>query len=147
MLNLNSSDLIVTRGSRISRAPPHQTLPAFLNLHSSSFLKRFTYSNKEILVRAKRVSVFWVSLLWMATVFIFNPYFAKVLKGQNIGNSRSSTKTVRRSRKNFLEHVRRNRTNFHTYRPGFDCYIISRCFKIEKSESFFTQNQVVIDRW
>ena len=26
---------IVTRGSRVSRAPPHHTLPAFLNLNGS----------------------------------------------------------------------------------------------------------------
>ena len=28
---------IVTRGSRFSRAPPHHTLPAFLNLHGNFF--------------------------------------------------------------------------------------------------------------
>ena len=31
---------IVTRGSRVSRAPPHHTLPAFLNLHGSKIIYR-----------------------------------------------------------------------------------------------------------
>ena len=31
--NFNSIHLIVTRGYRVSRAPPHHTLPAFLNLN------------------------------------------------------------------------------------------------------------------
>ena len=115
----------------------------------SLFPKCFPYQNSEIFLRAKGMSLFEVALLWVATAFIFISYFAKVLKGQNIDNSRSPSKTVRRSRKNFRDHVRRNRANFHTYRPGFYCSIILQwfSFKIEKSESFFTQNKVVIDRW
>ena len=40
MLHFDSSQPIVTRGPRdlyspVSRAPPHHTLPAFLNLNSS----------------------------------------------------------------------------------------------------------------
>ena len=33
MLHFDSSHPIVTRGSRVSRAPPHHTLPTFLNLN------------------------------------------------------------------------------------------------------------------
>ena len=33
MLHFDSSHPIVKRGSRVSRAPPHHTLPAFLNLN------------------------------------------------------------------------------------------------------------------
>ena len=32
---------IVTRDSHVSRAPPHNTLPAFLNLHGSKLKKNF----------------------------------------------------------------------------------------------------------
>ena len=35
MLNFDSSHPIVTRGSRVSRAPPHHILPAFLNFNGS----------------------------------------------------------------------------------------------------------------
>ena len=33
MFSFDISQPIVTRGSRVSRAPPHNTLRAFLNLH------------------------------------------------------------------------------------------------------------------
>ena len=33
MIHFDNSYLIVTRGSRVSRVPPHHTLPAFLNLN------------------------------------------------------------------------------------------------------------------
>ena len=33
MIPFGNSPLIVTLGSRVSCAPPHHTLPAFLNLH------------------------------------------------------------------------------------------------------------------
>ena len=36
MLHFDSSHLIVTRGSRVSRAPPHHTLSAFINLNGKS---------------------------------------------------------------------------------------------------------------
>ena len=39
MLHFDSSLPIVTRGSGVSRAPPHHTLPAFLNLNSMYSLK------------------------------------------------------------------------------------------------------------
>ena len=32
-----NSHPILTRGSRVSRAPPHHTLPAFLNLHGRTY--------------------------------------------------------------------------------------------------------------
>ena len=35
MLHFDSNHLNVTSGSRVSRAPPHHTLPAFLNLNGS----------------------------------------------------------------------------------------------------------------
>ena len=35
MLHFDSSQPNVTRGSRVSRAPPHHTLPVFLNLNGS----------------------------------------------------------------------------------------------------------------
>ena len=35
MLHFDSSNPIVTRDSRVSRAPPHHNLPAFLNLNGS----------------------------------------------------------------------------------------------------------------
>ena len=35
MLHFDSSQPILTRGSRVSRAPPHHTLPAFLNINGS----------------------------------------------------------------------------------------------------------------
>ena len=35
LLPFGSSHPIVTRGSRVSHAPPHHTVPAFLNLHGS----------------------------------------------------------------------------------------------------------------
>ena len=37
MFHFDSSHLIVTRGSLVSRAPPHFTLPAFLNLIDKYF--------------------------------------------------------------------------------------------------------------
>ena len=37
MLHFVSSHSIVTRGSRVSRAPPHHTLPAFQNLNGTLF--------------------------------------------------------------------------------------------------------------
>ena len=40
MLHFDSSYLIVTRGSRVSRAPPQHTLPAFLNLNGINFCSR-----------------------------------------------------------------------------------------------------------
>ena len=33
MLHFDSSNPIVTRGSRVSFTPPHNTLPAFINLN------------------------------------------------------------------------------------------------------------------
>ena len=42
---------IVTRGSRVSRAPPHHTLPAFLNLHGS--IKFFIDTNDFQLIRVE----------------------------------------------------------------------------------------------
>ena len=41
MLHFDSIHPIVLRGSRVSRAPPHQTLPAFLNLKGRTFQKNF----------------------------------------------------------------------------------------------------------
>ena len=35
MLHFDSSHPIVTHGFRVSRAPPHYALPAFLNLNGS----------------------------------------------------------------------------------------------------------------
>ena len=35
MLQFSDSHSIVTRSSRVSRAPPYPTLPALLNLHDS----------------------------------------------------------------------------------------------------------------
>ena len=49
----------VTRGSRVSRAPPHHTLPAFLNLHGTRknpFLKVehvFFNSDEYIIIEIK----------------------------------------------------------------------------------------------
>ena len=37
MLNFDTSHPIVRRGSRVSRALPHHTLPAFQNLNGSIF--------------------------------------------------------------------------------------------------------------
>ena len=45
-----NSHPIVTRGSRISRAPPHHTLPAFLNLHDSE-TKIFSLSDSMSMPR------------------------------------------------------------------------------------------------
>ena len=38
MLHFDSTDPIVTRGSRVSRAPPRHTIPAFLNLNGSEII-------------------------------------------------------------------------------------------------------------
>ena len=38
MLHFDSSHPIVTRGSRVSRAPPPHTLPAFLNLNGNTIM-------------------------------------------------------------------------------------------------------------
>ena len=35
MLHFDSIHPIVTRGSQVSRAPPHHTLPTFLDLHGT----------------------------------------------------------------------------------------------------------------
>ena len=40
MLYFDSSHPIVTRGSHVSCTPPHQTLPAFLNLNGISLYER-----------------------------------------------------------------------------------------------------------
>ena len=42
---------VVTCGSRVSRAPPHHTLPAFLNLHGIIFLHKFNLKRQNIKVR------------------------------------------------------------------------------------------------
>ena len=43
MLHFDSSLLNVTSDSRVSRAPPHHTLPAFLNLNGS--IKNLSINN------------------------------------------------------------------------------------------------------
>ena len=46
MSRTGNSHPIVTRGSRVSRAPPHRTLPTFLNLHDiKTFLSRYRATN------------------------------------------------------------------------------------------------------
>ena len=50
MLHFDSSHPIVTRGSRISRAPPYHTLPAFLNLNgskTSAICKKLEISQRD----------------------------------------------------------------------------------------------------
>ena len=47
MLHFDSSHSIVTRGSRVSRAPPRHILPAFLNLNTKTLsTKTQTLSTK-----------------------------------------------------------------------------------------------------
>ena len=41
LLHFDSSQPIVTRGSRVSRAPPHHALPAFLILNGNLILQIF----------------------------------------------------------------------------------------------------------
>ena len=47
MLHFDSSQPILTRGSRVSRAPPHHTLPAFLDINGSISIDE-NYNNKKI---------------------------------------------------------------------------------------------------
>ena len=48
MLHSDSTHPIVTRGSRVSRAPPHHTLPALLNLNGS-FCQKYFFVKKKCL--------------------------------------------------------------------------------------------------
>ena len=48
MLHFDSSHPTVTRGSRVSRAPPLHTLPAFLNINDR---KTKTFLNKKIIFK------------------------------------------------------------------------------------------------
>ena len=47
MLHFDISHPIVKRGSRVSRAPPHPTLPAFLNLNGT-IINLYDTMNRKI---------------------------------------------------------------------------------------------------
>ena len=64
MLHFYSSHPIVTRGSRVSRAPLHHTLPAFLNLNGRSSIFGYffisnikAYQNKFVVGKARKLPI------------------------------------------------------------------------------------------
>ena len=59
MLYFDSSHLIVTRGFRVSPAPPHHTLPAFLNLYGRKKLSSFYDAEIVTAVSARKIKTFW----------------------------------------------------------------------------------------
>ena len=58
VFSFGSSRPIVTRGTRVSRAPPHHTLTAFLNLHVIK-LRILKDSQCTLMVFWRWVSIFW----------------------------------------------------------------------------------------
>ena len=54
MLHFDSSHPIMTRGSRVSSAPPHHTLPASQNFHGMLILKSYFRSTSWRLGRDAR---------------------------------------------------------------------------------------------
>ena len=63
MSSTGSSHLIVTRGSPVSLAPTHHTLPAFLNLHGIRFTSKTIIDYKTYSI-SYSLAAFRLTDLW-----------------------------------------------------------------------------------
>ena len=69
MLHFDSIHPIVTRGSRVSRPPPHHTLPDFLNLNGISLFIEENFSWIENMATIWVFATTFDILFWRFTVF------------------------------------------------------------------------------